>query len=578
MKAYTTCPLDCFDGCSVVFEAEKPLKGDKTHPITQGYLCPHLNHWFSHPRLETPTLKGKAVSKEEAFAFLVEKLNTTPPSKVLFYKGSGNLGLMQGVAKLFFAKFGAVIATGSLCDESGGWGVEKGRGVNLPLSPLHVKEAEVVVLWGRNPAVTNSHMLPALKGKTVVVIDPVKTMEHAHLHLPLRPRGDLYLALLLSRIAYMEMLEDKGFIAERTEGFEEFKELFLWTPIKKLAALCDVSLDDAATLLSLLKGKKVAILVGTGVQRYRHGHEVLRAIDSFAAMMGWLGKRGCGVGYLSQSGAGYVAPFAVEAKNDSVVNVDFSQYEVVVVQGANPATQMPNSELVRQRLARVPHLVYMGLHENSTSALAELVLPAKSFLEKEDVKVSYGHGFVGKMPQLVWCEQGWSEYGLTKALHEAFGFEGLKTEREYIEAFVASGAVEEERRLVSKLTQGWPYEEKFYTPSGKFLFLDEVEEGFDNEEMWLVFAKWPRALNSQFEPHDCLHVPLCLGLEEGQSIRLKSRYGQCVYAVRPDARLRKDTFLLYSGAQHANALTPPHVSDEGHSPVFQEMVVEWERV
>ena len=122
-----------------------------------------------------------------------------------------------------FAKFGAVIATGSLCDESGGWGVEKGRGVNLPLTPLHVKETEVVVLWGRNPAVTNSHMLPALKGKTVAVIDPVKTMEHAHLHLPLRPRGDLYLALLLSRIAYMEMLEDKGFIAERTEGFEEFK-------------------------------------------------------------------------------------------------------------------------------------------------------------------------------------------------------------------------------------------------------------------------------------------------------------------------------------------------------------------
>lgn len=167
----TTCPLDCFDGCSIVVGEDKTLKGDKDHPVTQGYLCHHLNHYHAFPRITKPSYLGREISLDEAMDILGQQLSQNPQDKTLFFKGSGNLGIMQSVTKLFFAKHEAVLASGSLCDEAGDAGIVEGRGANLSFSPLHVKQSEVVILWGRNPSVTNSHMLPSLKGKTLIVID-----------------------------------------------------------------------------------------------------------------------------------------------------------------------------------------------------------------------------------------------------------------------------------------------------------------------------------------------------------------------------------------------------------------------
>ena len=65
-------------------------------------------------------------------------------------------------------------------------------------------------------------------------------------------------------------------------------------------------------ILSMIKGKKVSFLVGLGVQKYTFGHSVLRAIDSFAAMLGMFGKEGCGVGYLGDSSFGFASPFRIK--------------------------------------------------------------------------------------------------------------------------------------------------------------------------------------------------------------------------------------------------------------------------
>ena len=69
---------------------------------------------------------------------------------------------MQGVTKLFFANEGADVAKGSLCEGAGSYGIEEGRGESLSWSPERVSESEVVIVWGQNPSVTNSHVLPAL--------------------------------------------------------------------------------------------------------------------------------------------------------------------------------------------------------------------------------------------------------------------------------------------------------------------------------------------------------------------------------------------------------------------------------
>ena len=167
----TTCPLDCFDSCSIEVDENLKLKGEKSHPVTQGFLCPHMNNFHKNTRIEKATLFGEEISIDKAVDTIKEKLG----EKSLYFKGSGNLGVMQGITKLFFANQGSDIAKGSLCEDAGAYGIEEGRGASLSWSPEQVAKSDIVIVWGQNPSVTNSHVLPALKGKTIIVIDPYTT-------------------------------------------------------------------------------------------------------------------------------------------------------------------------------------------------------------------------------------------------------------------------------------------------------------------------------------------------------------------------------------------------------------------
>ena len=577
----TTCPLDCFDGCSIVVNDELKLKGNKAHPITQGYLCHHLNHYHTFERIEEPRYLDQSISMEEALTILEAQLRTYEPARTLYFKGSGNLGVMQGVTKRFFAHHNAVLASGSLCDEAGDAGVCESRGANLALSPLHVKESEVVILWGRNPSVTNSHMLPALKGKTLIVIDPIKIdlSKQADLHIQIKPKGDLYLALLLCRLIAMEEMEDQHFLNERTLNHQDFLEYINGIPMRKLLDKSQVNLDEIGELLRLIQGKKVTILVGLGVQKYSFGHSVLRAIDAVGAMLGLFGKKGSGVSYLSNSGFGFFSPFKVSAKTEPLPIANFGKYDLVFIQGGNPLSQMPCSSKVKEGIDKAKCVVYFGLHENETSAKAHLIIPAKNFLEKEDVKLSYGHHFIGRMSKLVESEIGISEYALAQRLLETFGHEALESEEHIIEQVIASNSVEYEGFLISKTYEDLPYEKTFYTPSGKFEFLEEFDDDpLDEEGYFLIAAKQNTSLNSQFVTDDYLYVPESLGFEQETRVRLTNHYGSAEYSVMPSDRLRDDCLLLYSGAKNANQLTPHAMSQEGKCAIFQEIKVRLEKV
>lgn len=577
----TVCPLDCFDSCSIVYH-QNSLKGDKNHPITKGFLCPHLNNWFKHPRIRKPLYNNQEITLKEALDILIEKLKVAKEDKTLFYKGSGNLGMMQSVTKLFFAANHNVIAKGSLCEGAGDAGIELGRGANLALSPLHVEKSEVVILWGRNPSITNSHMLFALKGKKLIVIDPLRIdiAKRADIFLQIKPRGDIYLAMLLARVAYMEELEDREFIEKMTEGYDDFIDHISSIPIVKLIEKSGLeSLESIGEVLNLIKNKKVSILVGVGVQKYAFGHQVLQTIDSFAAMMGFFGKEGCGVGFLGNGSFGFNKPFATKTKEDSLVNADFSKYDVVFVQGGNPAVQMPSSLHVRENLAKTKFLVYFGLHENITSKMADLVIPAHSFLAKEDFKTSYGHEFVGYMPKIEDEAFGISEYELTCKLMEHFGYEELKSEKEYIDIFLGENSIKQGGFLLNKKNSDIPYKDGFYTTTGKFYFCDELDDDFEDEEgFYLISAKYKNSLNSQFKTNNLLHVPTKLGLKDGDLVVLSTETGASQYKVINDIRLREDCFLLYSGGENSNILTPPQESDEGKCAIFGELKVHWVKV
>lgn len=571
MMHTTACPLDCYDACSVTV-ADGKLKGDASHPYTNGYLCPHLNHYWKQERILQPRLNGETVSMDEALSHLQRLVKgALDGNGVLHYRGSGNFGLMQGVTDHFFASVGATLTNGSLCDGAGASGVLEGRGANHALPPEQIERAEVVLIWGRNITTTNSHLLPFLKGKKVIVIDPVRTAlaERADLHLQIKPAGDLYFAMLLARFIIIEGMHDEAYLEAHGEAYEEYYELTQTVRIKATLEMIGLSLGDIGDLLESVRGKKTVILAGVGVQKYRHGASVLRAIDALGVLLGLFGKEGCGVGFLGSSAANIETPFEAGRRFEPKATASFSDFETVFVQGANPAAQMPDSGRVRDALSKAGHLVYFGLYENETSEAAELVIPAKTFLEKADLRTGYGHNAMLMMPQCEPSGTGISEYALSSFLCDAFGVP-LKTETELLEHFAAFGEPQGKMTLVRGRRE-LPYAEGFETEDGMFRFLEEIDCDVEMEEgFFLLTPKSPHSLNSQFAREGHVHMHPACGFREGERLRISSKNGCVELPLRYDDRLREECVLIYAGTPGVNFLTPSLLSFEGRNAVYQE--------
>ncbi len=580
----TTCPLDCYDGCEIEFDGQD-LKGSKTHPVTRGYLCYKMDKFLKYQRIKTPRYKGEEVSLEEALDILSAKLKEFKDGNNLFLKGSGNLGKLQSITKEFFARFGFVGTKGSLCDGSGDAGIKEGRGANLLVPLYEVKNSEVVVIWGRNPEVTNTHLSPLLKDKKIIVIDPYRTnlSKKADLFLQIKPRGDLFLVFLLARIIYMQQLEDEDFIENRCEGFEDFIELIEEYHLKQLSKLCGIDIDKAWEMVDLISDKKTLFLVGIGVQKYITGHYVLRAIDSLATMLGLFGKSGSGVSFLSDSSYGFKKLFKDFQKRVTLPNIDFSKFDMVFIQGANPLVSMPSTKKVKEGWDKAKFRVYFGLYENESAKEADLILPVVDFLSKEDVRASYGHEFIGFMPKLRDSKSGISEYELTNFLLKKFFDDKLKDEKEYIKEFVSSNSIEKDGLLISKNYRDTPYKNGFFTESKKFIFLDEYDDDFledyeDDEGYYLLTRKDKKSLNSSFFSDEYLYIPPILGFSDDEEVRVISDYGEAIFKIKIDKNLRNDTLLTKTGNPKQNYLTPNFCSIEGDNASFQELKVRIEKV
>ena len=580
----TTCPLDCYDGCSIVFENGK-LKGDKKHPITKGYLCSKMNKFLSYKRLNGAYYKNEKIQLEDALKILIEKIKYFKDGKNLFFLGSGNLGRIQNITKEFFSKMNFYGTKGSLCDLAGDAGIKEGRGENLLLPMSEIKKSEIIIVWGRDPSISNTHMLPYLKDKKLIIIDPYKTnlSFKADIYLQVKPRGDFYLALLLSRILYITQGENVEFIKNKTENFDDFVNLFESFHMKKLSEMCDIAIDKAWEIIDLIKNKKIVFLVGIGVQKYFIGNQVLRAIDSFAAMLGLFGQEGCGVSYLANSFYGFKSSIAKLSKTVVLPTIDFSKFNIVFIQGANPAVSLPNTKKVIESLKKSSFVVYFGLYENETSKLADLVIPAVDFLSKNDVKTNYGHEYIGLMTKQKDTCNGISEYEFTKYLIQKFFNVKIKSEKDYIKEIIESNTVKKDGYLISKAYTKIPYKNNFLTDNGKFIFLDDFEDDFeddfkDNEKYFLITKKNKNSLNSSFKIDNFLYIPPLLGFKDDEKVELVSDYGKAEFLVKIDMNLRMDTLMCHAGNRYYNYLTPSMCSLKGNNAVFQELKVMLKKV
>jgi len=594
---HTACGLDCYDACRIVVgeEAFPDISGDAEHPVGNGALCTLLNKSIhEEARIEKARVDGKEVSLEEAMEAVIEAFKA---ESSLLWRGSGNMGVMQEVTNLFMEQIQGTLTHGSLCDSAGHAGVLEGRGINRALPLEQIKEADSVVIWGRNVTVTNAHIMPFLEGKKLVVIDPVKTAiaKKADHHLQLQPRTDFYIAVLLARFIFMEDSQDDAWLEEFASEYEDFYDFTREQRIKPILEYCGTDLGEMGRVMNYLRNQKVVFLVGAGVQKYSTGHSVLHAIDSLAATLGLFGKEGCGVHYLGDSKLGFVNPFETECKTVSKVVTKFSEFKTVLVQGGNPAESMPDSSRVRRELEEVENLIYFGLYENETSKRARIVIPAKTFFEKEDVRLSYGHQYVQRMHKIVESDIGISEYMFTKVLFDAFDFAELESESYYLDAWLVQCKKEGEH-YISPAYEENPYEEGFGKESDdEFEFIVEYDDDFINtkrftkirtskknqiedERFWLLSPKSNKSLNSQFSRTQSVQIHPDSGYSEGEKVRLVSKEGTLELTVKLNSDVRANCVVVTNNTPNINLLTPSLSSEEGEGACYQEVKVEIERI
>lgn len=575
MANTTACPLDCYDACEAVLQEDGKLKG-VSGGYTQGFLCPHLNHYEKFERIKQPRYKGEVISMDDALEKLKELVQNTPKHQLLCYKGNGNFGLMQDVTAHFFASNDNILTDGTLCDGAGEAGIIEGRGSNKNMPYSEIAKSDVIIFWGRNPHVTSSHLLPLIKDKKIIVIDPVKTQiaKMADFHVQLKPHTDLYFAMLLTRFLHIEGSAAEEYLGKYASEFEDYYELTQAIRIKATLDTMGLTLGDIGTVLAMIKDQKVAVVCGVGMQKYSDGADIMRAIDAFAVTLGLFGKSGCGVAYLGNSKEGLDSPFNTKAKKVSKVNTPFDEFETVFIQGANPLAQMPDSIRVANSIYHTKNVVYFGLWENETSERADLVIPAKTFLEKDDIRSSYGHNVLSMMPKLVENEIGISEYELAKYLCDNFDIE-LKSEQEYIEHFKSFGIMNINGAFEVESRENIPYQDGFDTDDGEFVFLEEFEVLQESEEgeLHLITPKSPKSLNSQFDREESVYINSSHGIKENEKLKISSVNGEIVLKVKINEDLRDDCVLIYSGTPGVNNLTSSKHSFEGKSAVFQENMV-----
>ncbi|MGB5867311.1 MAG: hypothetical protein WBG69_05495, partial [Arcobacteraceae bacterium] len=188
---FTACPMDCFDACSVIYKDGACKPNDDY--ITNKKLCKNFAYLVQEENIIDKDL-------ENTLKKVADKLKE-PNQKVLYYKGTGNMGVLQKLPMQFFEKIGATFPIGDICCDGGGTGIEMGREFNVNPTIEELQNSEVILVWGRNFTQTSAHIYKLVKDKIFITIDPVETpiAKKSEVFLQIPPKGDYLLAKLLQK-------------------------------------------------------------------------------------------------------------------------------------------------------------------------------------------------------------------------------------------------------------------------------------------------------------------------------------------------------------------------------------------
>jgi anaerobic selenocysteine-containing dehydrogenase len=428
----TACIL-CSLNCGIETRVEDghlaKIRGDKAHPMSQGYTCQkalRLDHYQSSPERITQPLRRRTdgtfepVSWETAIREVADRLRhirDTYGFDSLAYYGGGGQGNHLGGAhatSLRAAMGNPFLYTALAQEKTGGFWVDGKLFGSQACHPTEdVEHADYLLVIGANP--WQSHGFPRARHvlqeiardprRTLVVVDPrrTETAEKADVHLQVRPGGDAHLLLALLGTVVQEGLEDRGFIERRTTGFD-----------RVAAVLRDISVDDYAREAGLdpglvrqvargyAKTPRACIRTDLGLEHTLHSTLNAYLSKLLYLITGHFGRPGTNVFHTffvplvrhskdpDQGGRTTRVTGAREIGGLFPPNVLPQEIEAdhpqrvrgVVVESSNPVSTGADTQAYRRAFGKLDLLVVVDVALTETARLAHYVLPAASQFEK----------------------------------------------------------------------------------------------------------------------------------------------------------------------------------------------------
>lgn len=417
------------------------VEGDPGDRVGRGLLTPFAQRYvervYSKERLLRPRIrKGERgsdefeeVSWDDALDRIADALTAAvrkrDPRAVVYYQGTGQDGVMTQFGRLFLSYFGGYSTVyGDLCNAAGLEATRLTFGTLMHHPPEDYVNSKMVVLWGKNSAVTNPHQLAFLEearaqGTRLVCIDPLrtKTAQACDEHLAPRPGTDGFLANAIAFVLFEEGLIDEEFVARHVHGFEDYRRLVRQYTPEKAQRTCDVPAKAIKAFAKRFgEARPANINVGFGLQRYCNGGQTVRAIAALQAITGNIGVAGGGFDYFNQ--AAYVTrpyPFKLPAPprirqlgpmsqlGRGVLAAENPPITAALVERANPMTQNPHTAAVHYALTRLDFVCVIDQFMTDTALRADVVLPAKSMFEETDISPGLWHGILHLKQKCIDC-------------------------------------------------------------------------------------------------------------------------------------------------------------------------------
>lgn len=418
------------------------LRPDRDNPLSKGFACPKgiaMTEVQNDPDRVIHPLRKRAdgsferVSWTEALDDIGARLKN-----VIERHGGESVGWYVGNPSAFsyshpiWAK-GFMDALGSRHVYSAGSQDVNNRFVASQLlygSPVVVPipdlaETQFLLIVGANPLVSHGSVLTAPRirdqlqgiverGGRVVVVDPRRSeTARAFEHVGIRPDADAWLLLSMLQVIFAEGVEDHEAIARQSRGVEALKRLVAPHPPEETESRTGLSAAEVRTLARDLASAESAAVYGrTGSCLGRHGTLVAFLLDALNLVTGNLDRRGgaiFGTGpiefekFLHRVGrATYDTyrsrigdlpevlgslPASLMAKE--ITTPGPGQMRAFFVSSGNPVLSVPNGQELEAALPELELMVAIDLYVTDTTRHADYILPATTFLEREDFPAAF---------------------------------------------------------------------------------------------------------------------------------------------------------------------------------------------